>query len=118
MEDKVTGNKGYVPEFLYERVVLQHELRKEQAVHTLTETSKDIILNLFKLCISQYSRVRMQAQNIMWGSLTHFPNGYQILIPHITEVLGRDTEIHHDAFKVSNLIFERNIQTSTNVLNV
>lgn len=118
LEDKITGNKGYLPRTLFERVVLQHQLRKEHAVHALTETSKNIIINLFKLSISKYSEIRIKAQYILMENLKDFPNAYQILILHITEILGRDTEVHHAAYNVSNLDACKNVQCYINVLNV
>lgn len=104
LEDKITGNKGYLPRTLLERVFLQHALRKEHAVRALTETSKNIILSLFKLSTSHYSEIRIKAQYILTENLKDFPNAYQILIPHIVEVLGKDTEVHRAAYNVSNLL--------------
>lgn len=104
MEDKLTGNKGYLPYYLMQRVSLQHELRKAHTTRAMTQTSQDIILNLFKLSISQYSRIRMKAQSVLSEITKDFPNAYQTLIPHMIEVLQRDTEVHHDAYKVSAML--------------
>lgn len=101
MEDKLTGDRGYIPQFLMERVAIQHELRKTNATRAFTPTSQDIMLNLFKLSISKYSRIRISAQIALSSIINDFPNAYQTLIPHIVDVLQQDTEVHHDAHKVS-----------------
>ena len=100
VENKLIGNKGYLPELLLERTAIQHELRTINIINTFTETSKNIILNLFELSISQYTQIRVESQKVISAIFNDFPNAYQTIIPCIMEVLKRDTEVHHDAYKV------------------
>ncbi|OXU20844.1 hypothetical protein TSAR_014413 [Trichomalopsis sarcophagae] len=99
IENKLTGNRGYLPQLLMERVSIQHELRRINAVRAFTPTSQNIMLNLFKLSISKYSRIRSSAQIALSEIINDFPNAYQALVPHIVKVLQQDTEVHHDAYK-------------------
>ncbi|XP_058802846.1 proteasome activator complex subunit 4A-like [Phymastichus coffea] len=99
LENKITGDKGYFPTILLTRVEIQHALRNVQSARSFTATSKNIVMNLFKLSISQYSAIRSLAQTILLDVMNDYPNAYQFITDEIIEVFDRDTETHHDAYK-------------------
>lgn len=103
VENKMTGSLGWFPNLVLVRVTSQHQMRKLCTTPVLTETHKRILLHLLKLSTSQYSRIRMRAQESLVIALGYFPNAYIFLTPHIIEILERDPTDHHDAYKVSNI---------------
>lgn len=103
IDDILTQDKGYVPASLIKRVTLQHTLRQSQAVYPFTLTTKNIVMDLFKLSISQNSKVRDTAQNILHRIFRDYTNSYKLIIPNIIEILNGDTEKNCNAYKVIDL---------------
>lgn len=101
VENKMTGNNGWFPSLVLSRVNSQHHIRKLSVSPVLTETHKTILMNLMTLSTSQYSEIRMRAQEKVEMALGYFPNAYIILTPHIIQILQQDPTVHHDAYKVS-----------------
>lgn len=101
VENKLTGNLGWFPTIILTRAHSQHFIRKMCTVPVFTETHKKILMCVFKLSISQYSKIRIRAQETIQIALSIFPNAYLILMPHIIEILHRNPTEHHDAYKVS-----------------
>lgn len=104
VENKLTGNLGWFPTLILTRAHSQHYIRKMCTSPVFTETHKKILMNVFKLSISQYSKIRMRSQETIQIALSIFPNAYLVLMPHIIEILQRNPTEHHDAFKVSILL--------------
>ncbi|XP_014486142.1 PREDICTED: proteasome activator complex subunit 4B-like [Dinoponera quadriceps] len=98
-EDRLVKNKGAMGPILLERCDIQHEARMFAQSVALTETHKRIMLELFTLGISRYSDVRLKAQSSLFSALKYFPYSYTFIVPRLIDVLGKDTEEHHDAYK-------------------
>lgn len=98
-EDKLIGNKDRVGPLILERCDIQHELRTFAQSVALTETHKRIMLELFTLAISRYANVRSKAQASLFSVLKNFPYSYTFLVPSLLDILAKDTEKHHDAYK-------------------
>ncbi|XP_012536547.2 proteasome activator complex subunit 4B isoform X1 [Monomorium pharaonis] len=98
-EDKLVGNKNHIASVIIDRCNIQHELRLITQSIALTKTHKQIILELFTLAVSRYADVRSKAQASLVTALQHFPYSYTLIMPHLIDILGRDTEEHHDAYK-------------------
>lgn len=100
-EDKLVGNKGRMGPLMLERCDIQQETRQLAQSVVLTETHKRIMLELFTLSISRYADVRLKAQSSLFSTFKHFPYSYTLIVPHVIDVLAKDTEKHHDAYKVT-----------------
>lgn len=99
-EDKLTGNKSRIAPIILERCDIQHELRLLAQSVALTETHRQIIFELFTLATSRYADVRLKAQSSLFSAFKNFPYSYTLIIPRLTEILAKDTEKYHDAYKV------------------
>lgn len=99
----MTGSFGWFPTLVLSRVNSQHRMRKLCTTSVLTETHKNILLQLLKLSTSQYCIIRIMAQQSLGVALSYFPNAYTVLTPHIVEILELDPMDHHDAYKVSTI---------------
>jgi proteasome activator subunit 4 len=106
VENKMTGNNGWLPILILERANLQHQKRKVCTTPVFTKTHQTILINVLKLCTSQYSVIRLRAQETIQLALGYFPNAYIVLTPIITEILERDPIVHHSAYKVSICSFK------------
>ncbi|EFN87710.1 proteasome activator complex subunit 4B [Harpegnathos saltator] len=98
-EDKLVKNKGRMGPIMLERCDMQHEARLLARLVALTETHKRIMLELFTLAISRYADVRMKAQSSLHSALKYFPYSYTFIVPRLIDILAKDTEEHHDAYK-------------------
>ncbi|KAK5647619.1 hypothetical protein RI129_002511 [Pyrocoelia pectoralis] len=99
LEDRLHQNKSHLRYTLIDRIMLQHEFRNESRTCTFTETHKQIIEDLFELSVSHYSEVRITAQKKLFATLSTFLYSYQVIIPHIKNILQLDPSIHHEKFK-------------------
>ena len=97
----MTGCQGWFPELISTRVYSLHHVRQMCNTILLTESHKNILMNLLKLATSQYSRIRAKAQETILYALSCYPNAYKIMVPHFIEILQLDPMEHHEAFKVS-----------------
>lgn len=104
-EDKLVGNKNRMGPLILERCDIQHECRQLTQLVVLTETHKQIMLELFILAISRYADVRSKAQAGLFSALTSFPYSYTFIVPRLMDILAKDTEEHHDEYKVNNRWF-------------
>lgn len=102
-EDKLLENKCRMGPIILERCDMQHEARLLSKSVPLTETHKRIMLELFTLAISRYADVRSKAQTSLSYALQYFPCSFMVIMPRLIEVLAKDTEEHHDAYKVTKL---------------
>lgn len=100
LEDKLRGHKEHMGPLILERADIQHETRIQCRMDVITETHKLIMLQLFQLATSRYADVRGLAQCSMLLAYQHFPYSYKIVLPPVLEILGKNTEEHHDAYKV------------------
>lgn len=98
-EDRLVRNKSYIASVMMDRCDIQHELRLTAQSVALTETHKRIILELFTLAVGRYANVRLKAQDSLFSIFKNFPYSYTFIMPRLIEILGRDTEEHHDAYK-------------------
>ncbi|XP_011874622.1 PREDICTED: proteasome activator complex subunit 4-like [Vollenhovia emeryi] len=101
-DDKLVGNKNDIALVVIARCILQHEFRlNSQSTTTvaLTETHKRIILQLFTLAVSRYANVRFKAQASLFSTFENFPYSSTLILPDLIEILGKDTEKYHDAYK-------------------
>lgn len=99
-EDKLVGNKNRMGPLILERCDIQHEYRLLAQSVALTETHKRIMLELFTLAISRYADVRSKAQASLFSALKNFPYSYTFIVPCLIDILAKDTEEYHDAYKV------------------
>lgn len=58
LEDRLHQSKSHLRSTLIDRVMLQHEFRNESRTCYFTATHKQILLDIYELCISRYSDVR------------------------------------------------------------
>ncbi|XP_032665023.1 proteasome activator complex subunit 4-like isoform X2 [Odontomachus brunneus] len=98
-EDKLVENKCRIGPIILERCDIQHEARLLSQSVALTETHKRIMLELFTLAISRYADVRLKAQASLFSALNCFPYSFTFIVPHLIDILAKDTEKHHDAYK-------------------
>ncbi|KAM0724588.1 Proteasome activator complex subunit 4B [Formica fusca] len=98
-EDKLIGNKDRMGPLILERCDIQHELRILAQSVALTETHKRIMLELFTLAISRYADVRSKAQSSLFSALKNFPYSYTFIVSRLIDILAKDTEEYHDAYK-------------------
>lgn len=101
LEDKLNGKQRHMRNLMIQRAAMQHEIRLLESVICLTETHKLIMLELLKLGTSRYGEVRSKAQARLFSAMHGFSYSYSLLIPELVEILGKDSEEHHEAFKVS-----------------
>ncbi|XP_031825586.1 proteasome activator complex subunit 4A isoform X2 [Nomia melanderi] len=98
-KDKLVGNKGLLKPFVLQRANIQHETRIRSQNFNLTETHKEIMLQLFTLSTSRYPDVRSQAQCHLFLALQHFHYSYVFIVPRLLDILKMDPEEHHNAYK-------------------
>lgn len=99
-EDKLLKNKSRVGPIILERCDIQYSFRQVAQSDVLTETHRRIIMELFTLAVSRYADVRLKAQSGLFSVLKFFPFSYKLIIPDVIDILAKDTEEHHDAYKV------------------
>ncbi|XP_046617317.1 proteasome activator complex subunit 4-like [Neodiprion virginianus] len=99
IEDKLKGKQRHMRTLMVQRAAMQHEIRILESVVCLTETHKSIMLELFILGTSRYGEVRSRAQSRLFTALQYFPCSYELIVPEIVKILGKDSEEHHEAFK-------------------
>lgn len=105
-EDKLIGNKDRMGPLILERCDIQHELRILAQSIALTEIHKRIMLELFTLAISRYADVRSKAQSSLFSALKNFPYSYTFIVPRLIDILAKDTEEYHDAYKVIMIVIK------------
>lgn len=105
-EDKLIGNKDRMGPLILERCDIQHELRILAQSVALTETHKRIMLELFTLAISRYADVRSKAQSSLFSALKNFPYSYTFIVSRLIDILAKDTEEYHDAYKVIMIVIK------------
>lgn len=99
LRDDLVKERRHMAESLLERTYLQHEIRRYSRFYVLTDFHKFIMLQLFKLSISTYAQVRMNAQDVLFATSGYFSTSRTAFIPEILELLAKDPEDHHDAHK-------------------
>lgn len=99
LEDRLRGNKFHLRQILLDRVMLHQEFRSETRSCTFTETHRQIIVDLYTLSISQYSEVRIKAQQKLFSAVATFPYAYTVLTPLLKQSLQVDSNVHHEQFK-------------------
>ncbi|XP_016837530.1 proteasome activator complex subunit 4 [Nasonia vitripennis] len=109
LDNEMTGNFAWFPTLVLARVNSQHRMRKYCTTAVLTETHKNILLQLLKLSTSQYCIIRIMAQQSLNAALSYFPNAYLVLTPYIIEILKLDPTEHHDAYKGILYLITQNI---------
>ncbi|KYQ53699.1 Proteasome activator complex subunit 4 [Trachymyrmex zeteki] len=98
-EDKLVGNKSHIASVIMDRCDIQHEIRSIAQSVALTETHKRIIFELFTLTIGRYADVRSKAQASLFSVFKTFSFSYMLIMPRLIDILKKDTEEHHDAYK-------------------
>lgn len=104
MEDKLVKRKGVIGACVLLRAETQHVTRSYLQIVNLTETHKQIMLQLFTLATSRYAIVQWQAQYILSRAFQYFPFSWKIVTPKLVDVLGEDPETDQDAYKVITVI--------------
>lgn len=100
LKDKLVKRKCHLGGFyIVQRTELLHERRSQTRYHSLTETHKLMMLELFKLATSRYADVRSKAQDILIGGFSYFPYSYAVIGPRMLEVLAMDPDENHEALK-------------------
>ncbi|XP_054011040.1 proteasome activator complex subunit 4B-like isoform X2 [Hylaeus anthracinus] len=99
MKDYLGGNKGLMGPFVLQCAEIQHETRVHSQFSNLTQTHKEIMLELFALATSRYADVRSQAQSSLSRALQHLSYSYTFIVPQIIDILKKDAEENHDAYK-------------------
>lgn len=99
-EDRLVGNKSHIASVIMDRCDIQHEIRSIAQSVALTETHKRIIFELFTLAVGRYADVRSKAQASLFSAFKTFPYSYTLIMPRFIDILRKDTEEHHDAYKV------------------
>lgn len=99
LADYLRGEKKHLRPLLIDRVMLHQEFRTESRSFTFTETHRQILLNLYRLCTSHYSEVRLRAQKKLFQAVSCFPYAYTVLTPAIRASLAVNTHTNHDEFK-------------------
>lgn len=117
IEDKLKGKQRHMRSLMIQRAAMQHEARLLESVICLTETHKLIILELFKLGTSRYGEVRSKAQARLFTAIQYFSYSYSLLTPELVKILEKDSDEHHDALKVCNLL-QPSYQIASNFLIV
>ncbi|XP_011068182.1 PREDICTED: proteasome activator complex subunit 4B-like [Acromyrmex echinatior] len=98
-EDRLVGNKSHIASVIMDRCDIQHEIRSIAQSVALTETHKRIIFELFTLAVGRYADVRSKAQASLFSAFKTFPYSYTLIMPRFIDILRKDTEEHHDAYK-------------------
>ncbi|XP_024887172.1 proteasome activator complex subunit 4B-like [Temnothorax curvispinosus] len=98
-EDRLVGNKSHIASVIMDRCDIQHELRLIAQLVALTATHERIILELFTLAVGRYADVRSKAQASLFSAFKSLPYSHLLVMPRLIDILGRDTEEHHDAYK-------------------
>ncbi|XP_015178192.1 PREDICTED: proteasome activator complex subunit 4B-like [Polistes dominula] len=99
LNDRLVKSKKRVEHILMEQAFIHHETRLQLKSHKFTETHKNIMLELVALATSRYANVRNKAQFVLTSGILTYPFSYTFIVPHLIDVLEKDSEIHHDAFK-------------------
>ncbi|KAI4490320.1 hypothetical protein M0802_010697 [Mischocyttarus mexicanus] len=97
--DKLDKKKMFNEYIILQHAIIRHKMQLQMQSHNFTETHKNIMLKLLSLGTSGYSIVRLKAQNVLASILILFPLSYIFIVPSLEEILEKDTEIHHDAYK-------------------
>ncbi|XP_014213300.1 proteasome activator complex subunit 4-like [Copidosoma floridanum] len=112
---RINGDKGLLPSILQKWVHLQHEWREANVMCPLTKTSKDIMLNLFKLSINKYKEIRETAMHVLVVNMEWFQCSREEFVPYVVEILQSDTEANEDAYVgVLSLIGNLNVNLLKN----
>nr|XP_034177609.1 proteasome activator complex subunit 4-like [Osmia lignaria] len=99
MEDKLVKKKGVIGACVLLRAETQHVTRSYLQIVNLTETHKQIMLQLFTLATSRYASVQWQAQYILSRAFQYFSFSWKIITPKLLDILGEDPETDKDAYK-------------------
>nr|XP_033324313.1 proteasome activator complex subunit 4A-like [Megalopta genalis] len=98
-KNKLVGNKGLLKPFVLQCADIQHDTRVRSQGFNLTQTHKEIMLQLFTLSTSRYADVRQQAQYHLFRALRYFSYSYTFIVPELIDILKKDAEEYHDAHK-------------------
>ena len=98
-EDKLTNKDGNIV-FYWDRITNQHEARVQYQTFVFTKTHEHIMLKLMELATSRYAKVRSLAQTVLSDAMSYYRHSCKILMPYILDILSRDTDEHHEAYKV------------------
>lgn len=99
LADCLRGGKLHLRQLLIDRVMLHQEFRTESRSFTFTETHKQVLVNMYQLCVSHYSEVRIKAQKKLFVAVGTFPYSYSVLMPYLKQSLQIDTNKNHEEFK-------------------
>lgn len=99
LEDRLHQKKLHLRHVLINRVLLQQEFRLESRNCSFTNTHKQILLDLFALSVSRYSKNRAAAQSKLFTIISTFPYSYTVLMEPIKHILQLDSKVYHEEFK-------------------
>nr|CAH7732828.1 unnamed protein product [Callosobruchus chinensis] len=99
LENRLCKKKVQLRYVLINRALLQQELRIESRNCSFTDTHKQILMDLFELSTSRYSKVRSAAQFKLTCVIAFFPYSYTLLTEPIKKILQLDSQEHHERFK-------------------
>ncbi|KAG7204017.1 hypothetical protein KM043_001879 [Ampulex compressa] len=99
LKNKMGRKKGYIPSLTLQRADILHNDRVHCESFYMTETHKRIMIDLVTLATSRYPNVRSMAQEVLFSAISHYPFSYPVIVPYLLEILAKDTEEHHDAYK-------------------
>ncbi|XP_034942579.1 proteasome activator complex subunit 4-like [Chelonus insularis] len=99
LKDELVRKKKILPNFISERVELQHELRIYSRIYYLTNYHKAIMFQLFEMATSRYANLREIAQEVIFQALPYFPRSRTVFKDIILDLLNTDPEENHEAHK-------------------
>ncbi|KAK0164442.1 hypothetical protein PV328_003071 [Microctonus aethiopoides] len=99
LKDELVKRKRILPEYILERVELQHELRVYSRLYHLTNYHKFIMLQLFELATSRYATIRIGAQDSIFLALPFFPYSRTVFKSVLLDLMAKDPEEHHELHK-------------------
>ncbi|XP_076166569.1 proteasome activator complex subunit 4 isoform X2 [Ptiloglossa arizonensis] len=98
-KDHLGRNKGLLRPVVLQCAEIQHKMRVHSQVFNLTQTHKEIMFELLALATSRYANVRSQAQSSLSRALQHLSYSYTFIVPQLIDILKKDVEENHDAYK-------------------
>ncbi|CAH1969247.1 unnamed protein product [Acanthoscelides obtectus] len=99
LEDPLHKKKEQFRYLWISRALFQQGLRTESRNCSFTDTHKQILLDIFELSTSRYSKVRSAAQCKLSNIIAYFPYSFTLLTEPIKKILELDSQEHHERFK-------------------
>ncbi|OQR68927.1 proteasome activator complex subunit 4-like [Tropilaelaps mercedesae] len=94
----VEGSVKHTRSVIIDRAQLHHELRLIAMCQQFTTNHKRAMHIIFKLAISHYSQVRVQAQDVLDMFFTQFPRSYSFVLDEMCSLLVSPS-MSHDQYK-------------------